>query len=199
MIERKKRYKPEARKAQIIEVTKDLIFKNGLAWASVIRISETLGTSQATLYYHFKNRREILLATFESVLEDVGKSLLVDVENAWDFILGSAQTLYEQTIDNPRQARLFFEFLCAPPTENMREEVQKQISGIVRIFEKALRRGIMQGLFLEDIDVKLVAWEILSLGLTVNISSMLEMPDFISMDQAMRAVIGILESIKKPA
>lgn len=199
MTDKKRRFKPEVRKAQIIEATKELILENGLAWASVIRISNALGISQATLYYHFKNRRDILLETFTSIVEESIRKVVTTraAENAEDFIRMAARAVYELAITDPRQARLFFEFVCAPPTEDMREEIQKILTSAVGMIEEAVKEGIREGHFKEDLDVTVVAWEIASLGIALNIGIMLEMPNFLSLEQALSAVDNILLTIKK--
>jgi len=197
--EKKRRFKPEIRRAQIIEATKELILENGLAWASVIRISKALGISQATLYYHFKSRREILLATLSSI---VNESILKIISsrracNAEEFIREAARSVYELTLADPRLSRLIFEFVCAPPTEELRDEIQLIFSSSIGMIEDAVRQGIREGLFEEDLDVTVVAWEIASLGIALNIGIMLEMPNFMSMEQALSAVERILKTIKK--
>ena len=65
------------------------------------------------------------------------------------------------------------------------------------MIEEAVRQGIREGLFTEDLDVTVVAWEIASLGIALNIGIMLEMPNFLSMEQALSAVERILQTIKK--
>ncbi|HQP31796.1 MAG TPA: TetR/AcrR family transcriptional regulator, partial [Deltaproteobacteria bacterium] len=83
-MEGKRRYKPDVRKAQIIEVTKRLILEKGLAWATVTRITKSLNISKAALYYHFKNRREILLAILKEVLE--GIPVIGEIDDVLAFI-----------------------------------------------------------------------------------------------------------------
>lgn len=199
MKEKKRRFKPDVRKAQIIEATKELILENGLAWASVIRISNALGISQATLYYHFKSRREILLETLSSIVNESILKVMTSrpAENAEDFIRLAARAVYELTLADPRQSRLMFEFVCAPPTEDMREEMRMIITSSVSLVEAAIREGIHEGRFRDDLDVNVVAWEITSLGLALNMGIMLEIPSFLTMDQALSAVDRILISIRK--
>lgn len=197
--DKKRRFKPEIRRAQIVEATKELILERGLAWASVIRISKALGISQATLYYHFKSRREILLETLSSIVnESILKVLPVrPTENAEEFIRLAARSVYELTLADPRLSRLIFEFVCAPPTEDLREEIQLIFSSSIGMIEEAVRQGIREGLFKDDLDVTVVAWEIASLGIALNIGIMVEMPNFLSMEQALSAVERILQTIKK--
>lgn len=198
MEESRRRYKPDVRKAQIIAVTKQLILENGLSWASLKRISSALNITQNTLYYHFKNRQEILLETFKTVMADTISLFSIESsEDVIDFLHKSAYSIYDQTMKNPKQARLFFELLSAPMAEDFREEVQQQLSGLHNILEAAIRKGMQQGIFKEDTDAMLVGWELMSLQITTIVGSMVEIPRFISLEQGLKAVDHILDSIKK--
>lgn len=195
----KRRYKPDIRKAQIIEATKGLILENGLAWASVIRIAKASGISQATLYYHFKSRRDILVETLSSIVNDGIARVMASThaDHAEDLIRNAARAVYEMSLADPQQSRLLFEFICAQPTENLREYMQTIFSSSIGLIEEAVRQGIQEGRFIEALDVAVVAWEIASLGIALNIGIMLEMPNFLGLAQALSAVDNILLAIRK--
>jgi len=195
--ERKRRFSPEVRKAQIIEVTKQLILDKGLAWATVMRIAEALNVSHTTLYYHFKNRREILLETFKSVMDEVLGSFNGDMEDAFDFFHKSSITIYEQAQTNPKLGRLFLELLCAPPEEIIYDEAQQQLSSLHGIFVAAIQNGIRKGDFREDTDVMMVGWQLMSFEIVTFLGGMLQLPNFITLEQGLRSVDLILNSIKK--
>jgi AcrR family transcriptional regulator len=197
MIEKKRRFKPDVRKFQIIEVTKQLILEKGLAWATVMRIADALNISHTTLYYHFKNRREILLETFKSVMDEIVGSFTGDMDDVMDFFHKSAITIYEQARKNPKLGRLFLELLCAPPEEIIYDEAQKQLSGLHSIVVAAIQKGIRQGIFREDTDAIMVGWQLMSFEIVTFLGSMLELPNFITMEQGLQSVELILESIKK--
>lgn len=191
----KRRFRPELRKAQIIEVTKKLILENGINGASLQRISSSLNITQNTLYYHFKNRQEILLETFKAVMTDILEPLTWESDDVIDFLYTSARMIYDQTINNPQQARLFFELLSSPLSDDFREEVQKQLTLLHSLFEAAIVKGVKQKVFRADTDTFLVGWEIMSLQLTTIIGSMVELPQFISFEQGSRALDLILGEI----
>jgi len=196
MAERKRRFKPDVRKAQIIEVTKQLILEKGLPWATVMRIAEALNVSHTTLYYHFKNRREILLETFKTVMDEVIGSFTGDTDNVLDFFHKSSITIYDQARKNPKLGRLFLELLCAPPEEIIYDEAQKQLSGLHRIFVAAIEKGIQQGMFRKDTDTMMVGWQLMSFELATFLGGMLDLPNFITLEQGLKSVDLVLNSIK---
>ena len=196
MKKRRERLKPEVRKAQIINVTRELILEKGLSYATVSRISEVLNISHTTLYYHFKNRREILLETFKAVMEEIAQPLNLDTDDVYDFIHISATAFFEQSRKNPKLGRLFLELLCAPPEEIIYDEAQIQLSSLHNIYVSLIQKGIDQGIFREDTDVMLAGWQLMSFLLATFLGGMLELPNFISLEQGLRSVDLILDSLK---
>lgn len=199
MKEKQKRLKPEERKAQIVETTKNLILENGLSWASSLRIAKAIGVNQSALYHHFKSKREILLETLSSILTEILQEMMPPRtnEDINEYIRKAARTFYYMTKDDPRQSRLLIEYLCAPPTENLREEVQMIFSGLITNAEALLKEGIAKGDFREDFDSNIIAWVFVSFSTAFSIGSMLEVPKFPSEEQALNAIDIILEAIKK--
>ena len=75
--------------------------------------------------------------------------------------------------------------------------MQTIFSSSIGLIEEAVRQGIQEGRFIEALDVAVVAWEIASLGIALNIGIMLEMPNFLGLAQALSAVDNILLAIRK--
>lgn len=197
--EKKRRFKPEIRRTQIIETTKKLILENGLTWASSLRIAKAMGVSQQALYHPFKNKREILLATLSSITDEIVQKTMTppQSDNIDDFIREAARTFYRMTIADPRQSRLLFEYLCAPPTEEMREEVEIIFSNMFDIAEAFVKKGIEQRRFSDDLEADIIAWIFGSLGIALNIGAILQTSKFLSEEKALRAVDVILRAITK--
>jgi len=196
--EKKRRFKPEVRKSQIVEVARQLISDKGLAWTTMNRIAEQLNICKATLYYHYTSRQALLSDIFGEVTKEILEPFHGDSDDIVRFIRNSAQKFFEQTQNDPAQARMFFELLSAPQDENMIGEVQKHLTYLYTTVEAAVREGVRQGVFRENTDVMLVVWQLLALGLATVAGSMQVLPKFVSMEQAMNAVDVVLDSIKKP-
>ena len=59
-------------KKLILEKATDLIYKHGFARASIRDIVRSVGVTNSTVYFHFKNKDEILY----SIIEDIGSILM---------------------------------------------------------------------------------------------------------------------------
>lgn len=194
-----KRFKPEVRQQQIIEATKNLILENGLSWASSLRIAEALGIRQSGLYNHFSNKREILVATLSSIIGDLLQKITPprSNEDMGDYVRDAARTFYDMIIADPRQARLLIEYLCAPPTENMRNEIKLIFTGLIDNAEVLINEGIAKGNFKGNLDINLLAWVFVSFSIAFSVGAMLEVPNMPSEERAVSAVDLILQAIKK--
>jgi AcrR family transcriptional regulator len=60
---------------QILEAAKRLFIEKGYHGLAMRQIAETLGVSKAALYYHFKDKEELLLAILDSYLSEIESEL----------------------------------------------------------------------------------------------------------------------------
>jgi AcrR family transcriptional regulator len=59
----------QARRAQLVDATIDLVARHGYAGASLARIAEAARISKATVLYHFPSKDAVVRAAYESVIE----------------------------------------------------------------------------------------------------------------------------------
>jgi AcrR family transcriptional regulator len=59
----------QARRAQLIDATIDLLARHGYAGTSLARIAESAKISKATVLYHFPSKDAVVRAAYESVIE----------------------------------------------------------------------------------------------------------------------------------
>ncbi|MGN9810248.1 TetR/AcrR family transcriptional regulator [Micromonospora sp. BQ11] len=61
----------QARRAQLIGVTIDLVARHGYPGTSLARIAEAAGISKAAVLYHFPSKDAVVRAAYDSVLESL--------------------------------------------------------------------------------------------------------------------------------
>jgi len=61
---------PEATRPRILTAAQDLCHRNGTGAVSTSHIAEAAGLSVGNLYYHYKNKREIIRALFDQSMAD---------------------------------------------------------------------------------------------------------------------------------
>ncbi|MEW6377726.1 MAG: TetR family transcriptional regulator [Thermodesulfobacteriota bacterium] len=73
---RKKRLNTEERKAQILKIATDIFYRDGYEKASLQEIAERAGFTKAAIYYHFKNKEEILF----NLVTTISDQLIFDLK-----------------------------------------------------------------------------------------------------------------------
>jgi len=193
----KRRVSSKERREQIINAAIFLIAEKGIQGTTMGRIADMVGVSEPALYRHFKNRRAVLIAVLDSV-SDLVRNIFISFQgNALDQIRLASSVYYALVVNKPEASRVFFEFICASPGEDLSDHLQEKISEIIALVEGLIMDGLENGLFQQGIDVTVTAWEIFSHGLTLNFASILGFNNILTQDRAMAAVESILNNIKK--
>ncbi len=73
---RPRRPRQEDRRGAILEAARDAFYRHGYGEASLRDIAQRAGITQATVYYHFRNKEEILLTIIEDFAEELFQALL---------------------------------------------------------------------------------------------------------------------------
>lgn len=71
-----RRPRHEGRREAIIEAATEAFYRHGYGGASLRDIAQEAGITQATVYYHFKNKEEILLTIIAEFSDDLFQALL---------------------------------------------------------------------------------------------------------------------------
>ncbi len=195
MTEPARRLPSSKRKEQIIDATIKLIMEKGLAWATMSRIANEVGITEPALYRHFKNRREIILATLKTVSIQLIATITIKGDDIVSDLRSMAQALYDIIMQHPEQAKVLFEFICAAPEEDLRGNMQDFFEEIIHYLESIIEKGINEGSIKADIDVSLTAWEIFALGFTMHYASLIGLNSFLDKDRAMSALETIIQGI----
>lgn len=198
MIEKRKRPRSADRKEQILTETLDLIMNHGLAGATMTRIAAKVGISEPALYRHFKNRKELMLAALDAAFRRLMTGINFEAEDAATYLRNVSTLVHGEFTSNPQLSRVLFEFICAPPAEELREPIVQYILMLLQLFEYRLGQGVQQGLFREDLDLQLTAWESFSLGFTLSFVSLLGLQEMLPADKARSAIENVIERISAP-
>jgi TetR/AcrR family transcriptional repressor of mexJK operon len=77
----------DRKRAEIVAIARDLIFKEGYAGTSMSQIAATVGGSKTTLYNYFQSKEELLLAVVQDVVvpkaEDYDRITMPSDFRAW--------------------------------------------------------------------------------------------------------------------
>jgi AcrR family transcriptional regulator len=204
-----------------------LVARHGIQGATTSRIAAAVGVSEAALYRHFSSRSEILLATLDLVYERIyrvieagaarGDTAQADTAQAdgGGTDSGGSNAAQPDALERLRRiarshSRIItsetegfvyplFEFVAAPPEIGLRdalaERQQKAIEAIAAIVDEGKQQGIIK----PDVDSMQVAWELVGLYWTQDVSYLMGLTEHLDAGRGERMLNRILSSIARAA
>lgn len=160
--DRRHRLPGPERKTQIIEATLRLVAKYGLVGASMSRISDEVGISNAALYRHFDSREDILIAAHDALIERVFRwlksSRAPDVIDRLRELGASHARLFSKDIEGFNAP--MFQFISWIPKDKVRAHVEERRAEMLRWYGDLIEEGKTQGTIRTDIDTDLIVSEL---------------------------------------
>jgi len=163
----------DARKRQIVEVALDLIQKHGLQGVTMSRIAAEAGIRQASLYTHFRSRKEILLAALDAIYDRIYASrMTASSENT----LARLREICDHHIElwrglgEKHHAHLLLEFVAGAPGEGLRETLAAKHLETLNEFIQIVERGKEEGKIPPQVDAERVAWFITGFAFAGDVS-----------------------------
>jgi len=188
------------RRQQIVEVTMDLVAKNGVQATTTSRIAAAAGVSEATLYRHFASRTDMLLAAMDLVYERVFKVIYsAEGGDALDRLREIGRH-HQQIIGDEAEGFVYplFEFVAAPPEAGLRDSLAARQRVAIDSLAVIIEEGKAQGLVRGDVDSHQVAWELVAVYWAQDISYLMGLTEYTSGTRGRRMLERVLASIVVP-
>jgi AcrR family transcriptional regulator len=150
------------RRAQIVQETLRLIAEHGLAGASMSRIAEAVGISNAALYRHFDSREDILIAAHDVLIERVFSWLKSSrAPNVMDRLreMGDSHAaIFSKDIEGFNAP--MFQFISWIPRDRVHDHVVQRRMEMLRWYADLVEEGKTQGTIRTDIETDLIVSEL---------------------------------------
>jgi AcrR family transcriptional regulator len=193
----RRRLPPEERRAQIVEVTLELVSKYGVRGTTLSRIADTMGLTHPALYTHFANRREIFLAALDVLFERImAVHRASSRENALERL--REISIYHSELVASAPAGFvspLFEFIAASPEEGLRDALRSRQRALAEDLAAIVREGQLQGTIRADADPEQVSWLITSRHWTDDVALLMGVTEDWNEERSNRLLELILGSI----
>jgi AcrR family transcriptional regulator len=156
--------------------------RDGLQNTTVSRIAEEVGMEAPSLYEHFPNRHEMILAAMEILFERVRKHLTLPSEtNVIDRLraIGATHAIFI-TGEFDGFVIPTFEILTAPRGSGLTElSAVKQLETLATL-ASVVEEGKRQGTVRQDVDSRMVAYEMMLLFWAEDVTQLMGIDEFVS-------------------
>ncbi len=175
----------------------DLVAKHGVQATSTSRIAAAAGVSEATLYRYFASRQDMLLAAMDLVYERIFAVIRAgEGENALDRLRAIARRHFGTlTSDEESFVYPLFEFVAAPPSCGLRDALAQHQRTATQAIAEIIEEGKQQGLIRPEVDSAQIAWELVGVYWTQDISYLMGLTEYLDADRGQRMLERILASI----
>jgi len=160
------------RKRQIVAKTLDVIAEQGLEGATTARIAAAAGVSEKTLYSHFASKRDLLIATLDSIFDEARNRTFLSHEGE-DLIEHLRETRVSHRLAKGEFVYPLFEFFSSSPQENLRDELRSRHETSIKLLADMIEQGKAQGHVREDVDSEQTAWDLMALYWADDVAYML--------------------------
>ena len=189
----------------ILEVSRNLLVKDGFGKMSMRKIAKRAGVSATSIYLHFQNKDELLLALIESSITKLSAALEENLAESDDSITKlekMAQAFVDFALENPQEYEIIYMVRPEEMPKFPKEKFQ-QIRKIYELLADIISEGKRAGAL--DVDDPLMSsymiWAQLHGVASVIISRRLDtrIPDEEFVSQAVDHIIQGFISQKTPA
>lgn len=190
---------------EILEVSRELLVDHGFGKLSMRNIAKRANVTATSIYLHFDNKDDLLLALIEESIEHLKNELAEQIDSSKDFIQqleNLARCYIRFALERPKEYEIIYMVRPEEMPEYPKEKFQ-QIRSAYELSAEIIERGQREGLI--DVDDSLVSaytlWAqlhgIVSVILSKRLDTRIPQKEFI--DQAIEHIIQGFVVQKTPA
>jgi len=151
------RYKDKQKNEAIIKATVQLVNRIGFVSSSVAKIAKAADVSPATIYIYYKNKEDLLVSTYTTIKQKLGKAMLKDFDEN-EPIRDILKKLWDNAFDYISQYPEYFYFseqFSYSPYSSLADikEIEKPFEPMYKILKKGVEQKIIKNVPFEMIKV----------------------------------------------
>ena len=177
---RARRLSAQDRKSQIIETARDVFASQSYAKVGTADLAKAAGVSEPALYRYFSSKKDLFLATLRSTapkLLEIWQAIAYDVEDPLETLWSIGVHYYDHLQTHSGNMKLQFQAVSEVDDPEIRAALHENFAAFVDFVAETLDEGKRRGIVRRDVDSRLVAWQFLGIGLTLDLMHLLGFSD----------------------
>lgn len=141
----------------ILDAALKVIAESGYHNAQVSRIAKEAGVADGTIYLYFKNKEDILISVFKEKLGDLVSQFhsSMSESSSAEEALRSMCTIHYTELENNVPLAYVTQIELRQSSIELRKAIGDVVKTYIHLIEQVLKRGMEEGSFRADLDVKL--------------------------------------------
>jgi AcrR family transcriptional regulator len=168
------------RRRRIIEAARSVFAAPGYANVGTAELAKAAGVSEPALYRYFDSKRDLFVACVGSAgerLVELWQQTAAELEDPLEILRSISLGYYDHARSRSGFMRLQFRALAESDDPEIREALRSNFGALFRFLMEALEEGKRRRSVAPELDSAAVAWEFISLGLSLDVISLLEFED----------------------
>ncbi len=185
MHQRAARLPAAKRRRQIIESARDVFASQSYAHVGTADLAKAAGISEPALYRHFSGKKELFVAAIRATgprLLKIWEEISVDYEDPMETLWAIGVYYYDHLESHATNMKLQFRALSEVDDADIRGALRDNFEAFVDFVADTLDEGKARGIVRAEVNTRLVAWQFLGIGMTLDMMHMLGLKD--EMDRA---------------
>ena len=173
---RARRLPAQHRKRQILESARQVFANQSYSKVGTADVAKAAGVSEPALYRYFSGKKELFLATLRSTapkLLDIWQSIASDVDDPLETLWSIGVDYYDHLQSHSGNMKLQFQAVSEADDPDIGQALHENFSAFVRFVTETIDEGKRRGIVRRDVDSRLVAWQFLGIGLTLDLMHLL--------------------------
>src|SRR5215813_13828832 len=151
----------EAPRRQMLAAAIDCFARHGYQGTSIDRIAREVGVTKGALYYHFRDKEELLFAAVTERVGEFERAVLRDVEQTKDAFATLRGVLdscfFHATVSNHRRFIITLMIEALDTNPRLSKEFRRILRGMRSFLADVVRRGQDEGTLRGDVDATAAA------------------------------------------
>ncbi len=168
------------RRRQIIESAREVFAAQSYAKVGTADLAKAAGVSEPALYRYFSTKKELFLATLRTTgpkLLEIWQDIASDVEDPLETLWAVGVDYYDHLQSHSENMKIQFQALSEADDPDIRQALRENFEAFVRFVSETLEEGKRRGIVRRDVDSRLLAWQFLGLGMTLDLMQLVGCAD----------------------
>ena len=174
--QRARRLPADLRRRQIVDSARGVFASQSYAHVGTADIARAAGLSEPALYRHFNSKKDIFVATIRATgprLLQIWEEIAADYDDPIETLWAIGVYYYDHLESQTANMKLQFRALSEADDPEIRTALHDNFEAFVQFVTETLEEGKARGIVRKEVDARMIAWQFLGIGLTLDLMHLL--------------------------